>query len=118
MGVNATDSFNSKAKIAGQTDSDGEIYNAKIMIPLKYLSNFWRTVEMSLINCEVDLILTWSANCAIVFTNVANQDAMFAITEDNAKLYQLKIMQNYYHNQNQVLKQQLIGTNIYQNKNY
>ena len=29
------------------------------MVPLKYLSNFWRTLEMPLINCEVNLILTW-----------------------------------------------------------
>ena len=71
-GANATDSFNSKAKITGQTDDDGEIDNVEIMVPLKYLSNFWRTLEMLLINCEVNLILTWSANCVIVSTNVAN----------------------------------------------
>ena len=29
------------------------------MVPLKYLSNFWRTLEMPLINCEVNLKLTW-----------------------------------------------------------
>ena len=35
------------------------------MVPLKYLSNFWRTLEMPLINCEVNLILTWSSACVI-----------------------------------------------------
>ena len=40
---------------------------------------------MSLINCEINLILRWSTNCVIVSTNVANQDATFAITE--TKLY-------------------------------
>ena len=55
------------------------------MIPLKYLSNFWKTLEMSLINCEVNLILIWSANCVIVYTNVANQCAKLEITE--TKLY-------------------------------
>ena len=35
------------------------------MVPLKYLSNFWRTLEMALINCEVSLILTWSSTCVI-----------------------------------------------------
>ena len=84
-GANATDSFSSTAKITGQTDDDGEIDNVEIMVPLKYLSNFWRTLEMPLINCEVNLILTWSANCVIVSTNVANQGATFAITE--TKLY-------------------------------
>ena len=35
------------------------------MVPLKYLTNFWRTLEMPLINCEVNLILTWSSTCVI-----------------------------------------------------
>ena len=56
---NDTDLFNFKAKIAGQTNNDGEINDAEIMVPLKYFSNFWRTLEMSLINCEIEVILTW-----------------------------------------------------------
>ena len=84
-GAHATYSFNSKAKITGQTDDDGEIDNVEIMVPLKYLSNFWRTLEMPLINCEVNLILTWSANCIIVYTNGENQGATFEIT--GTKLY-------------------------------
>ena len=71
-GTNATDSFNSKVKVTGQTDDDGEMNNAEIMVPLKYLSNFLRTLETSLINCEVNLILTSSADCVIVYTDVAN----------------------------------------------
>ena len=35
------------------------------MVPLKYLGIFWRKIEMSLINCEINLILTWSENCVI-----------------------------------------------------
>ena len=59
------------------------------MVPLKYLSNFWRTLEMPLINCEVNLILTWSSTCVLIATNIPNQNATFAIT--NIKLYiQLK----------------------------
>ena len=54
-------------------------------MPVYNLSNFWRTFEISLINCEVNLTLTWSANCVIVYTNVANQGATFQITE--TKLY-------------------------------
>ena len=75
--ANATDSFNSKAKITGQIDDDGEIDNVEIMIPLKHLNNFWRIFEMSLINCESNLILAWSPNCVIVSTTVANQGATF-----------------------------------------
>ena len=51
------------------------------MVPLKYLSNFWETLGMSLIKCKVNLILTWFTNCFIVSTNVANQNAMFEITD-------------------------------------
>ena len=48
------------------------------MVPLKYLSNFWRAFEMPLINCEVNLILTWSSTCVISnFTSVG----IFEITD-------------------------------------
>ena len=53
------------------------------MVPLKYLSNIWRTLEMPLINCDLELILDWSANCVIVYINVANQVPTFTITETN-----------------------------------
>ena len=79
-GINATDSFNFKTKITGQTNNDGTI-NTEIMVPLKYLSDFWRTLEMPLINCEVELILTWSENCVTIYTEIANQNPTFTITE-------------------------------------
>ena len=47
--ANTTDSFNLKAKITGKTE-DGGTKDVEIMVPLKYLSNFWRTLEMPLIN--------------------------------------------------------------------
>ena len=55
--TNTTDSFKFKTKITGQTNNDGEINGVEIMVPLKYLSNFWGTLEIPLINCEVELIL-------------------------------------------------------------
>ena len=79
-GGNLTDSFNFKVKFTGQTGDDGT-KDVEIIIPLKYLSNFWRTLEMPLINFEVNLILTWSSNCVIVSTNVVNQGATFTITD-------------------------------------
>ena len=82
---NATNSFSFKAKITGQTDNNQSIENVDIMIPLKYLSNFWRTIEMPLINCEINLTLNWSAICVINYTNVVNQNSTFKIT--GAKLY-------------------------------
>ena len=53
------------------------------MVPLKYLSSFWRTLEIPLINCEVELILTWSRACAIIYTDVDDQNPTFTITETN-----------------------------------
>ena len=53
------------------------------MVPLKYLSNFWRTLEIPLINCEIDLILTWSENCVIIYTDVNDQVPTFTKTEAN-----------------------------------
>ena len=66
---NLTDSFNFKVKFTGQTGNNGT-KDAEIMVPLKYLSNFWRTLEMPLINCEVNLILTWSSTCVLVATDL------------------------------------------------
>ena len=82
-GINATDSFSFKSKITGQTDNNGRIDNVKIMFPLKYLSNFWITLEMSLINCEIELILAWSTDSVITNTNIVNQNPTFTITEAN-----------------------------------
>ena len=81
---NLSNSLNFKAKVTGQTGNDGT-KDVEIMVPLKYLSNFWRTLEMPLINCEVNLILAWSSTCVIVSTDNENQGATFTIT--NTTLY-------------------------------
>ena len=93
-----SESFKYKVKITGKSPNDENTKDVEIIVPLKYLSNFWRTLEMPLINCEVNLILTWSKDCVI--TN-SEGEAKFAITEtklyvpvvtlstqDNAKLLQ------------------------------
>ena len=77
---NLTDSFNFKVKMTGQTGDDGT-KDVEIILPLKYLSNFWRTIEMPLVNCEINLILTWSENCVIFSTDVAYQNAIFTISD-------------------------------------
>ena len=50
--------FKIKQNITGQTGDNGT-NNVKIMVPLKYLSNFWGTLEMPWINCEINLDLSW-----------------------------------------------------------
>ena len=77
-----SESSKSKIKITGKTPEDGNTKDVEIIVPLKYLSSFRRTLEMPLINCEVNLILTWSR--VIVITNSAGK-GKFAITE--TKLY-------------------------------
>ena len=73
-----SESFKFKLKITGNTPNDGNAKDVGIMVPLKYLSNFWRTLEMPIINCQVELILTWSKNCVI--TN-STSEGKFVITE-------------------------------------
>ena len=69
--------FKFKQKITGETEANGKF--VKIIVPLKYLSNFWRTLEMSLINCEINVILTWPTKCVTCYiwccksrTNIRN----------------------------------------------
>ena len=80
-------SFKFKQKITGSAGDDGTKAD-KVMVPLKYVVNFLRRLEMSLINCEINLIVIWPANCVI--SNAApNQDTTFAITD--TKLYVLAV---------------------------
>ena len=55
------------------------------MFALKYLSNFWKTLEIPLINCEISLQLKWSKNCIIVAGTAANQNPVFQMND--TKLY-------------------------------
>ena len=59
------------------------LINVEILVLLKYLSKFWRTFDMPLINSEIEHILTWSRNSVIISTNIANQIPRFKITETN-----------------------------------
>ena len=52
-----SESFKPKVKITGKTPADGNTKNVEIIVPLKYLSNFWRTLEIPLIRLIVQLIL-------------------------------------------------------------
>ena len=63
--ITQSESFKSKTKITGKTPAVGNTKDVAIILPLKHLSKFWRTLEMPLINCKVNLILTWSSTCVI-----------------------------------------------------
>ena len=93
-----SESFKSKIKIIGKTPDNDNKKDVEIMVPLKHLSNFWRTLEMPLINGEVNLILTWSSACVITNSTCAGTfaitDTRFYVpvvtlsTQENAKLLQ------------------------------
>ena len=69
--------------------------DVKIMVPLKYLSNFWRTLKMQLINSEIILILAWSANC-VVSNAAAGQGTAFAILQQLESSFKRTINWNKY----------------------
>ena len=58
-----SESFKYKTSLTRKTpEINDSLTNVKCIIPLKYLSNFWRSLNIPLINCEVELILIWSKN--------------------------------------------------------
>ena len=76
--ITQSESFKSKIRIMGKTPAAGNTKDVEIIVPLEYLSNFWRTVEMPLINFEVNLILTWSSTFVI---SSATGKTKFKITD-------------------------------------
>ena len=82
--------------MTGNTPNNGNRKSHEIIVPLKYLSNFWGTLEIPLINCEVNVILTWSSTCVITRSTGAGRftitDTKFYVpavtlsTNDNEKL--------------------------------
>ena len=101
--------LNIKQNLTGNSQTDGTKKGVKIAVPLNYLSNFWRSLEMPLINCKVELSLRWIETCVLTSAaveadanNTGADSATFKITygklyvpivtlsaEDNAKLSKL-----------------------------
>ena len=92
-------SFKDKVKLLGNTATqpdpnaaNGILRNAIIAVPLKYLRNFWRSLERPLINCKVELKLRWTKHCVwpVAGTdnpNGDNDDNKFFFTIKYTKLY-------------------------------
>ena len=66
----------------------------EIVVPLKHLSNFWRTLNIALINCEIELILTWSKNCALADMTVRAAGGSIALVDH---YYLIMIHQQLLH---------------------
>ena len=95
-----SESFKYKNNITGNTYNIGageEGYDAnkvgknetEVVIPLKHLSNFWRSLNIPLINCEVELILTWFKNCVLI--NKSTRDADY---NADPIIYEIDIPEN------------------------
>ena len=69
LNVNNSRSFKYKAALVGKTTNaagrNSFVKDTKIVVPLKYLSNFWRSLEMTLINCKVHIELNWIEDCIL-----------------------------------------------------
>ena len=86
MTVDNSESFKYKSALAGKTaNAAGEnsfVKQTKIVVPLKYSSNFWISLEMPLINCKIHLKLNWTEDCIL---SSDGDSEKFKITD--AKLY-------------------------------
>ena len=81
LNIDNSKSSRYKAALEGKTtnainNTNSFIKDAKIVVPLKYLSNFWRSLEMPLINCKVHLELNWIEDCIL---SSAGDSAKFEI---------------------------------------
>ena len=96
--ITNSESFKLKARITGRALVDDSTKDAETAVSFKYLSSFWRTLEMSLINCETNLVLTWSESSVITNSIGAELFTIINIklyvplvtlsTQDNTKLLQ------------------------------
>ena len=55
--------FNNRTNIIWSTPEDNNTIETEVVVPLKYLSNFWRCLDLPLINCEIELDLSWWEDC-------------------------------------------------------
>ena len=84
MTQNSSKSVYYKVKLLGNPVVAGGIarLSVKIVVPLKYLTNFFRSLEMPLINCKIKLNLTWKKECVL-----SNQDGNAVFIINDTKLY-------------------------------
>ena len=88
--TNNSSSFKYKYSFLGESTAAGAnkvFKNVKIAVPLKYLSNFWRSLEMPLINCKIHLELNWTKNSVM-----SDIDGSTTIEITNTKLYVPMVM--------------------------
>ena len=115
-------SFKYKSSLVEKTPNNDNynnnvIQDVKIAVPLKHLSNFWKTLDIPLINCEVSLTLTWSKNCVLtdIITTAAQGDNL-AVAAPTGATFKIKDTKLYVpvvtlsaENDNKLLEQLKTG---------
>ena len=113
-------SFKYKSNLISNRENNGTKNGVKITVPLKYLSNFRRSLEMPLINCKVELSLKWYEKCLLTAANTAAfkiTDAklyvpiVFLSVEDNSKLTTLlnkRFKRSVYWNEYKVTPNKIV----------
>ena len=117
--VDNSNSFKYKVSLLGNPVAADNIAkrSVKVVVPLKYLRNFFRSLEMPLINCKIKLNLTWKKEC--VFPTDAG-NAVFIIND--TKMYVPVVTlskednKNFIEQQNKDFRYLFIGMNIKQKK--
>ena len=109
LAVGNSSSFKYKVNLLGNPVLDGNIAkrSVKVVVPLKYLSNFCRSLEMPFINCKIKLNLTWKKEC-VLSTDAG--DAVFIIND--TKMYVPVVTLAKEDNKIKDFKDLFIGTNI------
>ena len=67
-------SFDQGTNITGILEGNHTEKEVQIVLPIKYLSNFWKTLDIPVINCQINLILTCSENCIITSETIGDAD--------------------------------------------
>ena len=122
--INNSSSFKYKVDLLGNPVVVNNVarLNVKIVVLLKYLSNFFRSLEMPLINCKIKLNLTWKKECVLstdsdaVAPNLANNPVFIQNYMFQLLLCQKKIIKILLNNKIKVFNDLFIGTNIKQKR--
>ena len=126
-------SFKYKGSIIGKTpdndnDDNNVIKNAEIVVPLKHLGKFWNSSSIPLVNCEVNIILTWSKNCVLTDMIATSADdtgnlPVIAINAPTNAAFAIKVCKLYVsivtlsaENDNKLLEQLKTGFKRHINK--
>ena len=85
--ITASKSLEYKTKLKGSTPNNDNTLDVEVVAPLKHLSNLWRSLDLSLINCEIELHLSWTKELQylkyLVIPRIPwNQDAIIAPVQE------------------------------------